>query len=180
VLFLLQVLNKYIDHVDFEYCEMDMHSAFIALAGHDFLLVIKSHISGVNTLMGSQDIADPVWRSKLIVKITGSRVLAVHPMSTSTGEHAFGLFEIKYTGEASAPRRTLNQEDYRSHQHSSDGSQATTQSQGITQRLFQHWNVLEEKIIQFHQKEDHCEPLSTFCRVLKTHSLPKSCRGHSP
>jgi hypothetical protein len=42
--FYYDFMDKYVDLVDLEYCEMDTDSAYMALAGPDFLSVVKPHM----------------------------------------------------------------------------------------------------------------------------------------
>jgi hypothetical protein len=62
--FYYDCLDVYIDRADFQYCEMDTDSAYMALSGPDLASVVKPHMRDAyhQTLTGCcRDGVDPEW-----------------------------------------------------------------------------------------------------------------------
>ena len=90
--FYYDYLDVYVDRADFQYCEMDTDSAYMALSGPDLASVVKPHICDAyqQTLTGCyRDGVDPEWFPCMCC--------SKHAKYDSRTP---GLFKVEYEGDA--------------------------------------------------------------------------------
>ena len=90
--FYYDCLDVYVDRADFQYCEMDTDSAYMALSGPDLASVVKPHMCDAyqQTLTGRcRDRVDPEWFPYMCCS-----------KHVKYNKRTPGLFKVEYEGDA--------------------------------------------------------------------------------